>query len=186
MNDETTGPNASVPAESRLPAPGERLGRSRRRDRRGKGNRDHASSTLEPGAPSADKSESAQQEQKLPPPAANTIARPQEFKRQRGQQGFGDGVDRQICAFCVPVLAETYPVQGRPGIAVAAYRVIAEIDGSQLICNQLHVGECAWADLTPIDPDEAVSRNWSVVVVSGPESIDDYDQHAQDDDTSSV
>ena len=122
----------------------------------------------------------------MPPPAANTTARPQEFKRQRGQQGFGDGVDRQICAFCVPVLAETYPVQGRPGIAVATFRVIAEIDESLLICNQLHAGECAWADLTPVNPVEAVSRNWSVVMVSDPESIENYEQRAQDDDPSPV
>src|SRR4051812_22034180 len=98
MNDETTGPDAAVPAESGMPVLGEPIGRSRRRDRRGKGIRDQASATAEPVASPSDGPESAQQVRKsTPPTAASTGVRPQEFKRPRGQQGFGDDVDRQIC-----------------------------------------------------------------------------------------
>jgi hypothetical protein len=116
----------------------------------------------------------------------NSSPRSPEFKRPRGQQGFSDGIDRQICAFCVPVLPETYPVQGRPGIAVAAYRVIAEIDDRQLLCNELHSGECAWADLSPLDPAEAVSRNWSIVMISGPDLTRLIEQRTDDSESAPI
>ena len=78
------------------------------------------------------------------------------------------------------MLPETYPVQGRPGIAVAAYHVIAEIDDRQLLCDELHPGECSWADLTPLDPAEAVSRNWSIVTIAGPDPIDTFELRTPD------
>jgi len=179
MNDETTEPEPTIPSESGASAQVERLARGRRRDRRGKGQRDQAGSAPETVASSTVVSENARPEQQQSVTAVNSPPRSPEFRRHRGQQGFGDGVDRQLCAFCVPALPETYPVQGRPGIAVAAYRVIAEMEGSQLLCNQLHAGECAWADLTPLDPAEAVSRNWSVVTISGPEVVNSPEDHSQ-------
>jgi hypothetical protein len=169
MNDDTIAHDATTPVETGIPAQGERSGRGRRRDRRPRGNRDQSGPPTDSSSPSPDRSQSAHLEPHPSGPAPNSSPRSPEFKRPRGQQGFGDGIDRQICAFCVPVLPKTYPVQGRPGTAVAAYRVIAEIDDRQLLCNELHPGECAWADLSPLDPDEAVSRNWSIVMITGPD-----------------
>jgi hypothetical protein len=180
MNDDTIARDASTPIETVAPVHGERANQGRRRDRRPRGNRDLAGPPTESAPPSSERPEIEHHEPRPTGPGPSAPPRPPEFKRPRGQQGFGDGIDRQICAFCVPVLPENYPVQGRPGTAVAAYHVIAEIDDRQLLCNELHRGECAWADLTPLDPDEAVSRNWSIVMISSLNQIDEHEPRTPD------
>lgn len=167
MNDETTEQSSSIPSDPGSPQPAERTGRSRRRDRRGKGHQDRLADSAEPTESTSSDPDPTVVVSSPQVAITQVVTKFREFKRTRGQQGFGDAIDREICAFCVPVLPETYPVQGRPGIAVAEFRVIAEIGDRQLICNGLHTGDCAWADLTPLDPNEAVSRNWSIVVESG-------------------
>lgn len=166
MNDES---DPSATESSHAPAPvaaSERSGRNRRRNRRGKGNRSQQSPPVENAIPSAGATAEPEIEPQRAAQQPRHEPRPSEPKRSRGH-GFADGVDHQICAYCAPVAPATYPVQGRTGLAVMPLQTIAELNGARLQCDLLHDGECAWPDLTPVDPAFAVSRNWTLVIESG-------------------
>lgn len=182
MNDELDQPASSPEPAPETSDTGERAGRSRRRNRRGKSNRNRQE-PQDDAIPQPEHANDARSSAPATPPQ-RPESRGQEPRRSRNQ-GFGDGIDHQICPFCVPRLPATYPVQGRQGIAVVPLHTVAEVDGVKLLCDQLHDGECLWPDLTPLDPIFAVSRNWTFVLQTGTEWIVLAEEREPQDDSGS-
>lgn len=72
-------------------------------------------------------------------------------KRGPGQEhrvpaGFGDGIERAICARFVHVLPPAFPVQNRPGIATSRPTEVARRVNDVLLCDRNHEGDCVWPD----------------------------------------
>ncbi len=74
-------------------------------------------------------------------------------KRKRGLSqdrrvaaGFGDGIERAICASFVHVGPLTFPVQHRPGIAASRPTEVARRENAVLLCDRNHEGDCVWPD----------------------------------------
>lgn len=164
MNDELDRPESPSEPASESPGADERAGRGRRRNRRGKSNKNRQETQGEPAL--HQEQEPVDQPEAPAAPPQRPEPRGPEPRRSRSQ-GFGDGIDHQICPYCVPMQPATYPVQSRQGIAVVPLHTIAELDGVKLLCDQLHRGECVWPDLTPLDPSFAVSRTWTFVLQTG-------------------
>ena len=182
MNDELDQPASTPDSAPESSETGERTGRGRRRNRRGKSNRNQQES----------QGEAIHQQQDANVARSNAPAASPQRPESRGQeprrsrnQGYGDGIDHQICPYCVPTLPATYPVHGRQGLAVVPLHTIAEVDGVKLLCDQLHDGECVWPDLTPLDPTFAVSRNWTFVLQTGTDWIVLAEEQEAEEDSGS-
>lgn len=130
--------------------------RNRRRNRRGKNHRPEQSTETE---------QSPRTDVVAPPPEPRPqppVSRPVEPVRPPGR-GYADGIDHQICAYRGFAAVKRHPVLPRAALAVMPLRVVATMDDRELLCDQLHEGDCAWPDLTPVDPDQVVRRNWQIV-----------------------
>jgi hypothetical protein len=101
------------------------------------------------------------------PPARKGPPRPPtEGKRKRSTEsryiGWGDGVDREVCARAAHVLPVTFPVASHGGAATIAATVVARRADALLLCTFSHCGAHVWPDGEVVDDaqdDTASSRS---------------------------
>ena len=63
-----------------------------------------------------------------------------------GSHGFADGLDRSVCVAGLQTYPAEWPVNHRRGLAVTPLQEVARREGELLLCDQLHDGDCLWAD----------------------------------------
>ena len=57
---------------------------------------------------------------------------------------WADSLDHELCAYALAIPPERTPIAGRTGVATAKWTVVERREDSELICNRLHSGPCAW------------------------------------------
>ena len=60
--------------------------------------------------------------------------------------GWGDGIERALCANTVHILPLTFPVESHTGTATIPMSVVDRRPGVHLLCNFSHCGAHAWPD----------------------------------------
>lgn len=72
----------------------------------------------------------------------------------RGMTGFGDGIERAMCAGVPTVPPRTSPVQHRTGLAVRRLMTVDRTDSAVLLCDDSHDGPHVWpnGDVVGEDP----------------------------------
>lgn len=78
-------------------------------------------------------------------------------RRRKGEgEGFGDQVDRLVCAHATWGLPGAAPVQGRSGIARSRLQVVERTEGTILLCDGVHEGPHEWPGEVSIPPADRV------------------------------
>ncbi len=90
------------------------------------------------------------------PPMRKGAPRPgNEGKRKRPTEdrytGWGDGIDRVICARAEHVLPTTFPVASHAGMATIAPTVVGRRTDALLLCSFSHCGAHVWPDGEVVD-----------------------------------
>jgi hypothetical protein len=67
---------------------------------------------------------------------------------RRTPAGFGDGIERAICANFIHLGPIAFPVQHRPGVAASRPIEVARRENAVLLCDRNHAGDCVWPDGT--------------------------------------
>lgn len=69
--------------------------------------------------------------------------------------GFGDGIERAICARFQPAFATGFPAHHRTGVATISPVIVDRRPTAILLCNSLHEGPHFWPNGDPVDDTEA-------------------------------
>jgi hypothetical protein len=117
--------------------------RSRRRGRRGK-SRGAVPTVVEQQPDTAREAEAAPP---APSPQRHTphreVQRTSDY-RHAARSGFGDELDRQVCAMRMPGYPSAWPVNYRVGIAMQPLAEVGRSEGTVLLCDLSHDGPCVW------------------------------------------
>lgn len=70
--------------------------------------------------------------------------------RHNAANGFADGLDRHFCIAGRRFFPREWPVNHRPGVAIAKLDEVDRRGKEVLLCNHLHEGNCVWPDETRV------------------------------------
>jgi len=75
---------------------------------------------------------------------------PQDNRRKRANEqryaGWGDGIERVVCARAEQILPETFPVASHAGAATIPATIVARRPDALLLCTFSHHGPHSWPD----------------------------------------
>lgn len=161
MSDEVAHDSVNASADS-----GPTGDRSRRPRKRGKRNRSRAGES--PSAAPTVATPTVEPERSAPAPHRERAPRRSGGNRH-GQHGFADGLDRSVCVVGVRRFPGEWPVNYRRGLAISPLREVARRSDEVLLCDQLHEGDCLWADgETVLDAGGPIVRTISAEPVAAP------------------